>query len=87
MATAQADNNSLEEKLQSQLQQIEELNKKFTTEFENIANKILETKTQKFTDLNKENLKVILDPLGKNIDEFKKQVDEVYKAESNERFL
>ena len=86
LATAQADNNAMEEKLQSQLQQMVELNKKFTTEFENIANKILDTKTQKFTDLNKENLKGILEPLGKNIDEFKRQVDDVYNTEAKERF-
>lgn len=86
LATAQADNNALQQNLATQKQAIEELNKKFNTEFENIANKILDTKTQKFTDLNKENLKVILEPLGKNIDEFKKQVDDVYKTESKERF-
>jgi DNA recombination protein RmuC len=86
LATAEAENNALQQNLITQKEAIEELNKKFTTEFENIANKILDTKTQKFTDLNKENLKGILEPLGKNIDEFKKQVDEVYKAESKERF-
>ena len=86
LATAEADNNALQQNLTTQKEAIEELNKKFTTEFENIANKILDTKTQKFTDLNKENLKGILEPLGKNIDEFKKQVDEVYKTESKERF-
>ena len=86
LATAEADNNALQHKLQTQKQEMEELNKKFTTEFENSTNKILETKSQKFTDLNKENLKGILEPLGKSIDEFKKQVDEVYKTESNERF-
>jgi DNA recombination protein RmuC len=86
LATAQADNKALEEKFETQKQEIEKLNEKFTTEFENIANKILDTKTQKFTDLNKENLKGILEPLGKNIDEFKKQVDKVYNDESKERF-
>ena len=86
LATAQGDNKALEEKLKAQLQQIEELNKKFTTEFENVANKILETKTQKFTDINKENLKSILEPLGVNIKEFKEKVEEVYKTESKERF-
>jgi DNA recombination protein RmuC len=86
LATALAENNSFKEKLETQKQEIEKLNEKFNTEFENIANKILETKTEKFTKLNNDNLKTILDPLGKNIDEFKKQVDEVYKIESKERF-
>ena len=73
-------------KLETQKNQMEELGKKFNIEFENIANKILETKTQKFTELNKINLKDILDPLGKNIEEFKKTVNETYDKESKERF-
>ena len=86
LATAKANNNALNDRLETQKKEIEDLGKKFNTEFENIANKILETKTEKFTELNKNNLKNILEPLGKNIDEFKKQVDEVYKTESKERF-
>lgn len=86
LATANAQNESLKEKLELQKNEMEVLGKKFNTEFENIANKILDTKTEKFTSLNQANLKNILDPLGKNIDEFRKQVDEVYKAESKERF-
>ncbi|MBL0049706.1 MAG: DNA recombination protein RmuC [Bacteroidetes bacterium] len=65
---------------------MEALGKKFNTEFENIANKILETKTEKFTELNKTNLTSILEPLGKNITEFKTKVEEVYDKESKERF-
>lgn len=86
LATAQANNQMLQLQIETQQQEMEKLNKKFTTEFENIANKILETKSEKFTELNKSNLKAILDPLGENISNFKKQVDEVYKSESKERF-
>lgn len=86
LATAKAHNDALQEKLLRQQQDIEELGKKFTVEFELVANKILDSKTERFTELNKNNLKTILEPLGKNIDEFKKQVDEVYKTESKERF-
>ncbi|MFA6151140.1 MAG: DNA recombination protein RmuC [Chitinophagaceae bacterium] len=86
LATANAQNESLKEKLELQKNEMGVLGKKFNIEFENIANKILDTKTEKFTALNQTNLKNILDPLGKNIDEFRKQVDEVYKAESKERF-
>ncbi len=86
LATATANLNALTEKLQTQQQAIETMNKKFNTEFENIANKILETKSEKFTKLNSDNLKSILDPLGREINDFKKQVDDVYKTESKERF-
>jgi len=86
LATTLANNEAMEEKLVQQKSAIDDMGKKFTLEFENIANKILETKTEKFTELNKSNLKSILEPLGKNIDEFKKQVDAVYNQESKERF-
>ncbi len=86
LASAQANNRSLNENLNIQKQQIEDLGKKFTVEFENIANKILESKTEKFTELNKNNLSAILEPLGKNIEEFKKTVNETYDKESKERF-
>lgn len=86
LASATADNKALNDRLDSQKTEIEELGKKFNLEFENIANKILETKTEKFTELNKTNLKAILEPLGLNIEEFKKTVNETYDKESKERF-
>jgi DNA recombination protein RmuC len=86
LATAKADNKALNDKQETQKNEMEELGKKFNTEFENIANKILEAKTEKFTELNKTNLKDILDPLGQNLKEFKTKVEEVYDKESKERF-
>jgi DNA recombination protein RmuC len=86
LATAKANNEALNEKLLTQKDEIEALGKKFNTEFENIANKILDTKTEKFTELNKTNLNNILEPLGKNISDFKTKVEEVYDKESKERF-
>jgi DNA recombination protein RmuC len=62
------------------------MGKKFNTEFENIANKIFETKSEKFTKLNSDSLKNILEPLGKNIKDFKDKVEDVYNKESKERF-
>jgi DNA recombination protein RmuC len=77
---------SLGEKLDTQKKEMEEMGKKFNLEFENIANRILEVKSEKFTDLNKKNLTAILDPLGKNLEEFKKTVNETYNKEARERF-
>jgi DNA recombination protein RmuC len=86
LATAKANFEALEEKLNTQKEELDELGKKLRTEFENIANNILETKTEKFTELNKKNLSDILEPLGNNIREFKTKVEEVYDKESKERF-
>lgn len=86
VAELKANNNYIVEKLQTQKAEIEELKKQFNTEFENIANRILEEKTEKFTKLNHENLHTILKPLGENIDIFKKKIEEVYDKEAKERF-
>ncbi|MCF8224361.1 MAG: DNA recombination protein RmuC [Bacteroidales bacterium] len=85
-AVLDANNKALAEKLETQKKEIEELGKKFNTEFENIANKILDDKTLKFTKQNRDNLEVILKPLGENINTFRKKVEEVYDKESKERF-
>ena len=86
LATELANNKALREKLETQKQEIENLGKKFNIEFQNIANKILEEKTEKFTNVNKKSLEVILKPLADNIDKFKKQVEDSYNNESKERF-
>ncbi len=72
--------------LETQKREIETLRKQFTAEFEIIANKILDEKSEKFTKLNKENLANILNPLGDNIELFKKKIQEVYDTEAKERF-
>lgn len=79
-------NKSLEEKLNTQKQEIEELGRKINLEFEHIATKILEEKTEKFTKQNKDHLEIILKPLGENIESFRKKVEEVYEKEAKERF-
>ncbi len=81
-----ARNDALQDKFQTQKSEIESLQKQFTIQFENIANKILEDKTARFTKLNQDNLSTILKPLGENLDSFKKKVEEVYSQESKERF-
>ncbi len=70
---------------QEKVAELESINKKFSTEFENIANKILDEKSQKFTDQNKTNLDIILNPLKEKIKDFEEKVDKAYKAESTER--
>lgn len=69
----------LEEKLANQQVEIEKLQEKFTKEFENLANKILEEKSTKFAKQNKENLKQILTPLNEKIQSFEKKVESTHK--------
>lgn len=86
MASLRAENQSNIKMLQAQKDEMENLRERFNTEFENIANKILETKSQKFTELNKQNLDSILKPLDEKLKDFKSKVEEVYEKESQQRF-
>jgi len=76
----------LAEKLATQKTEIEAIQKKFTAEFENLANRILEDKSKKFTEQNKANIDQILKPLSDKLGEFKTKVEETYDKESKERF-
>ena len=62
-----------------QKQEVEKLQEKFTKEFENLANKIMEEKSMKFTEQNKENMKNILSPLQEKIQHFEKKVEDTHK--------
>lgn len=78
-------NSNLEQKLSEQKKELDELQSRFTKEFENLANKILDANSEKFAKQNKESLDVILGPLKEKISEFEKKVGDVYKTESDER--
>ena len=75
----------LQQKLVEQAMHLDQLNERFKQEFENLANKILEEKSQKFTDQNRTNLDVILHPLKERIKEFEEKVQRVYDVEAAER--
>ncbi len=79
LAKKENDFDNLLERNKEQKQEVNELQQKFTKEFENLANKILEEKTQKFTEQNKENLKNILSPLQDKIQHFEKKVEDTHK--------
>lgn len=66
-------------KLQENKEEVEKLQDKFTKEFENLANKILDEKSNKFTEQNKKNIKDILNPLQEKIQTFEKKVEDTQK--------
>ncbi|CAM3963367.1 DNA recombination protein RmuC [Flavobacterium antarcticum] len=79
LSKKEADFDHLFERHREQKSEVEDLQKKFTTEFENLANKILEEKSTKFTLQNQENLKTILAPLQDKILNFEKKVEDTHK--------
>ncbi|MFZ4671496.1 MAG: DNA recombination protein RmuC [Flavobacterium sp.] len=79
LSKKETDFENLWERNKEQKEEVEKLQEKFTKEFENLANKILEEKTNKFTEQNKENLKNILTPLQDKIQLFEKKVEDTHK--------
>lgn len=79
LAREEANAVNLEDKLNEQKREVEKLQERFTKEFENLANKILEEKSEKFTKSNKENIENILTPLNKKIKEFEEKVEQSQK--------
>lgn len=77
---------ALNEQYESQKKEVEALHQKTKLEFEQIAQKLLEEKTERFTAMNQTNMESILKPLNENIHAFKKQVEETYDKESKIRF-
>ncbi|MGX5688412.1 DNA recombination protein RmuC [Arcticibacter tournemirensis] len=73
------------EKIKEQKEEIEKLHEKLNKDFELLAGRILEEKSQKFTELNRANLDLLLHPLKENIKAFENKVDKVYQTEAAER--
>ncbi|WP_445385298.1 DNA recombination protein RmuC [Robiginitalea sp. IMCC44478] len=69
----------LREKLVEQKKEVAELQETFGKEFENLANKILDEKSVKFTEQNQKNIRNILQPLQEKIQLFEKKVEETRK--------
>jgi DNA recombination protein RmuC len=58
---------------------------KLNTQFENLANKIFEQKSEKFTKTSQTGINQILSPLKQQIDDFKRQITDQYTREGQER--
>ncbi len=85
LSSSKSDLKNNEEKLIEQKAELTNLREQFTKEFENLANRIFEEKSKKFTDQNKTNLDELLKPLGEKIKDFEKKVNDVYVSEGKER--
>ena len=68
-----------EQRIAKNKEELNTIQEKFTKEFENLANKILEEKSTKFTEQNKLNITSILNPLKEKIEGFEKKVSESQK--------
>ncbi len=76
---------NLEDKLESQKEELEKLQERSRMEFENLANRLLEEKSRKFTLQNQEQLENILAPLREKIKSFEEGVEKRFLEETKDR--
>lgn len=79
------ENKNLQEKLQGQKEELELLQQKMQKDFELLANRILDEKSQKFVQKNDDVLKAILDPLKDRLREYEQRVSETHLQTEKER--
>ena len=85
IAELSANLKNLQEKFGENKKEIDEIHNKFSLEFKNLSNEMLEEKSKKFLELNEKSVGNLLNPLKEKIKEFEGKIDEVYKEETRER--
>ncbi len=85
LATAEADKQNLQEKLEKQLKEAEEMQKRLTAEFENIASKVLQQRQEEFSIQSRKQIGDILLPLNEKIKDFRDLVTNSFSQETREK--
>lgn len=84
-ARAQTRIETLTEQAQRDKEELEKIQASFRIEFRNLANEILEEKSNQFKATNKEAMDTILKPFRDSIGEFKERVERIYADENQQR--
>lgn len=71
---------------EERLKESEALHRRLNVEFENLSNRIFQSKAEAFTKLNAEHIGNLLRPLDEKIKDFKEKVEQAYTTEAKERF-
>ncbi len=85
-AVFEAEKKNLEEQLRAQKLQFDELMRQSKSEFQIVANKILEDNSKNFSERSEKNLENILKPLREKITIFEKSVEDKFNNEGKEKF-
>jgi DNA recombination protein RmuC len=77
----------INEKNREKFELLEQSREQMRLEFQELAQKILENNSQKFSLQNQENISKMIDPMKEQFREFKKQIDDVYIKEAKDRSM
>jgi DNA recombination protein RmuC len=72
------------ERIAAQAAQLADMQKQLTTEFENIANRILKVNASELSESSHKALAAVLDPLRQRIQEFQNKIESTYESEARE---
>ncbi|MCW8824842.1 MAG: DNA recombination protein RmuC [Gammaproteobacteria bacterium] len=70
---------------QQQLKDLDEARKKMVSEFENIANRVIDEKGKRFDENNRKGMDEILKPVREQLKDFRSRVDEIHHNDVKER--
>jgi len=84
LAREETERTSAEKRIKEQREEFDKVKEQLKVDFQNLANGILEEKTTKFTQQNKENLDNLLKPLGEKIAEFKTKVEQTHETQTRD---
>lgn len=85
LAAAEADKRHQQELLDKQLKDAQQMQQRLTTEFENIATKVLRQRQEDFTQQSSKQIGDILLPLNERIKDFREQVSNAFNQETREK--
>lgn len=92
LLNAKTENAELQTRLHEQMKHADEKIKllqsaelQLKTQFENLANRIFEERSKKFTEQNKTSIDHIVNPLKEQLGDFKKRIETVYDNETKDR--
>ena len=72
---------------EQKLKMLQENKEQMKLEFKDLADKILESNSEKFSHQNKEHLSKMISPIKEQFDAFKKQINDVYVNEAKDRSM
>jgi len=85
VAAAEQNIRHLEERMLHQKSELDQLQKQFSTAFENVANRLLEEKSERFNEQQNRHLQQVLLPLREKIKEFEENVDRKFLEDTKEK--
>lgn len=84
-STGEAERKALELRIEEQRSWIEQQKQQLEERFQNLANTLLEEKSQRFTAANAEKLEAIVAPFRSGLEQFRQRVDTVYGEDVKDR--